>query len=168
MQFNSLNKGDINMTKSLLTLADRFTPAATPTLTLDSLMKDIEKIFVGSDWLQDHYSKVQNMASHASGYPPYNIRKRDYEYVIEMAVAGFSRDEIKVEVEDNVLRISGAKETKNADYIYQGIAARSFTREFALGQGVQVNNAEIVDGILQVYMMKEVPEEKKPRQIPVL
>jgi molecular chaperone IbpA len=108
------------------------------------------------------------MASHAAGYPPYNIRKRENEYVIEMAVAGFSRDDIKVAVDGNVLRITGSKEMKNTDYIYQGIAARSFTREFALGEHVQVNNAEVVDGILQVYMMKEIPEEKKPRQIPVL
>lgn len=156
------------MSKTLATLADRFTPTATPTYTFDRLLGDLEKVFVGTDWLQDHYNQVSNMASHASGYPPYNIRKRDYEYVIEMAVAGFSRDEIKVEVVENVLRITGSKETKNADYIYQGIAARSFTREFVLGENVQVNNAEIVDGILQVYMMKEVPEEKKPRQIPVL
>lgn len=151
-----------------LSLADRFTPAATPTYTLDKLLGDLEKFFVGSDWLQDHYAHVSNLASHASGFPPYNIRKRENEYVIEMAVAGFSRDDIKVELDDNVLRISGSKESKPADYVYQGIANRSFSREFVLGEHVVVNNAEVVDGILLVYMMKEIPEEKKPRQIPVL
>lgn len=102
-------------------------------------------------------------------YPPYNIiRLDDSRKVLEMAVAGFKEDEINVVVEDGHLRVSGSKaDTDSNDYIYKGIGTRSFEKSFALGPDTIVESAEFSDGILSVFVRYEIPEEKKPKQIPI-
>lgn len=110
-------------------------------------------------------------------YPPYNIVKRSNTYIIELAVAGFSRNDINVQVDDGTLVISAEKaKTKdfNKDHEYDGlkylhkaIATRSFVRKFTLSPDMKVTSSYVEDGILSVEIEKVIPEDRKPRQIPV-
>jgi molecular chaperone IbpA len=103
-------------------------------------------------------------------YPPYNIiRLSDTETVLEVAVAGFKEEEVSVVVEDEKLKVSGKKEpTETSDnYIYKGIGTRAFEKTFALPKDTKVTKAEYADGILSIFVHYEVPEEKKPKQIPI-
>ena len=103
-----------------------------------------------------------------SNYPPHNILKRDDDhYEIHIAVAGFRKDEIDVTVEDDILIVKGVKfeEHDTAEYLYKGLAARDFERYFKLEGYLEVENAEIVDGLLVIKLERNVPEEKKPKSI---
>lgn len=108
-------------------------------------------------------------ANSGPSYPPYNIiRLSDTETVLEVAIAGFKEAEVNVVVEDEQLKISGKKEaTDSSNYIHKGIGARAFERTFALSKDTKVTKAEYADGILSIFVHYEVPEEKKPKQIPV-
>ena len=105
------------------------------------------------------------------GYPPYNIeRTAENEYRVSVAVAGFAENELSIESKENTLTIKGAKQVKeeqNADVLYQGIAARAFERVFQLADYVQVKSAALENGLLHVDLVREIPEAKKPRQIPI-
>ena len=104
------------------------------------------------------------------GYPPYDIeRVEDDEYTISLAVAGFREDELDVQVENGVLTIRGKKESakKDAQYLHRGIATRSFERKFNLADHVEVHNAKLDNGLLEVSLVREIPEAMKPRRIPV-
>jgi molecular chaperone IbpA len=108
----------------------------------------------------------------APGYPPYNIeRTAENEYRISVAVAGFGESELSIESKENTLTIKGEKQqSKNeqdADVLYQGIAARAFERVFQLADYVTVKNASLENGLLHVDLVREIPEAKKPRQIPI-
>ncbi len=104
-----------------------------------------------------------------STYPPYNIIKHDDDYAIEMAVAGFKKDEIVVEVLNDQLIIKGTQtereDTIDVQYLHRGLSARDFTRNFTLAEHMIVQGAVIQDGILRVGLQRIVPEEKKPRLI---
>ena len=108
-------------------------------------------------------------ANKGPSYPPYNIiRLSETETVLEIAVAGFKEDEVAVVVEDEKLKISGKKETsETSNYVYKGIGTRAFDKTFALSTDTKVTKAEYADGILSVFVHYEVPEEKKPKQIPI-
>ncbi len=107
----------------------------------------------------------------APGYPPYNIeRTGETEYRVTVAVAGFDESELSIESKENTLTIKGSKQTKeeqNGEVLYQGIAARAFERVFQLADYVQVKNAALENGLLHVDLVREIPEAKKPRQIPI-
>jgi molecular chaperone IbpA len=104
-------------------------------------------------------------------YPPYNIeRTGENAYRISVAVAGFTDQDLSIEVKENALTIRGEKqlaEERKADVLYQGIAARTFERRFQLADGVQVTGAALENGLLHVDLVREIPEAKKPRQIPI-
>ena len=104
-------------------------------------------------------------------YPPYNIeRTADDEYRITMAVAGFTEDELTVEVKENSLTVTGQKteaENENDNFLYRGIAARAFERRFQLADHVHVTGASMEHGLLHVSLKREVPEAKKPRPIAI-
>lgn len=105
-----------------------------------------------------------------SGYPPYNIeRLGDNKYRITMAVAGFTEAEMKVEVKEQILTVSGTKaaETAERSFLHRGIAARSFERRFQLADHVEVKSAELKDGLLNVDLERNVPERLKPRVVPI-
>lgn len=107
-----------------------------------------------------------------SGFPPYNIeRLDDNDYRITMAVAGFGDDDLNVEVKENTLTITGTKQSENRDeganYLHQGIAARSFERRFQLADHVTVSGAELKNGLLHVDLVREIPEAMKPRTIAI-
>ena len=107
----------------------------------------------------------------APGYPPYNIeRTGDNAYRISIAVAGFGEDELSIEAKENTLTIKGEKQVKeeqNGEVLYQGIAARAFERVFQLADYVTVKNASLENGLLHVDLVREIPEAKKPRQVPI-
>jgi molecular chaperone IbpA len=103
-------------------------------------------------------------------YPPFDLIKLgDNEYRIELAVAGFKENEIDITAQQNVLIVSGRKkeedEQKGNDYIYRGIANRSFERRFALADHIQVRGADLKDGLLAIELVREIPESMKPKKI---
>jgi molecular chaperone IbpA len=104
-------------------------------------------------------------------YPPYNIeRTGENAYRISVAVAGFTESDLSIEVKENTLTIRGEKVRdgeQKAEVLYQGIAARTFERRFQLADGVQVTGAALENGLLHVELVREVPEAKKPRTIPI-
>jgi len=125
---------------------------------------------VGFDRL---FSLFDQVAEHggAPGYPPYNIeRTGDNEYRITVAVAGFSEADVSIEAKESTLTIRGEKHAKaepKGEVLYQGIAARAFERVFQLADFVQVKGASLENGLLHVDLIREIPEAKKPRQIPI-
>ena len=106
----------------------------------------------------------------SSGYPPYNIEVRsENEYAITLAVAGFGEDDLDIQVEQGVLTVRGKKteNTKESQYLYQGIATRSFERKFNLADHVEVSGAELKQGLLTVNLVREIPEAMKPKRIAI-
>ena len=105
-------------------------------------------------------------------YPPYNVIKRDDDhYEIEIAVAGFTRSEIEVEVDKNQLIIRGERkreENEDVEYLHRGLAFRSFEKRLTLGEYMQVGDASIMDGVLRIAITRIVPEALKPRKIQVV
>jgi len=96
-------------------------------------------------------------------YPPYNILKSDDDhYTVEVAVAGFGKEHIKIVKEGNLLTVTGNKDSKTATYVHQGIAGRTFKQEFALADHIEVLYAELVDGILRINLERQLPEDKRP------
>jgi molecular chaperone IbpA len=114
----------------------------------------------------------QGLEGAAPGYPPYNIeRTGDNEYRVTVAVAGFSEPELSIVAKENTLTIRGEKnakeEDKHGEVLYQGIAARAFERVFQLADFVQVKGAKLENGLLHVDLVREIPEAKMPRTIPI-
>ena len=123
---------------------------------------------VGFDRL---FSMFDNGFEAAPGYPPYNIeRTGENDYRITVAVAGFGENELSIEAKENTLTIKGEKQAKQeqkGEVLYQGIAARAFERVFQLADHVLVKAAALENGLLHVDLVREIPEAKKPRQIPI-
>ena len=109
----------------------------------------------------------------AAGYPPYNIeRTGENAYRISVAVSGFAQNELSIVAKENTLTIKGEKVSndnaeKKSEVLYRGIAARAFERVFQLADFVLVKNASLENGLLHVDLVREIPEAKKPRQIPI-
>ena len=103
-----------------------------------------------------------------STYPPYNIKEKDDLGVIEFAVAGFAEKDLKVEVKEQTLYVSGCKEEKTSeDFWHKGISDRSFTKKFQLHEHIMINGAELKDGLLKVAYHRDIPESEKPKQIKI-
>ncbi len=106
----------------------------------------------------------------ADNYPPFDIEQTDDgdRYRITLAVAGFRQDEIDITAKQNLLVVSGHKsEEEDRNFVHRGIAARAFQRHFALGDYVKVRGAELKDGLLSIELVREIPEEMKPRRIEI-
>ena len=119
----------------------------------------------------DRLFSMMDAFESAPGYPPYNIeRTGENDYRITVAVAGFGEKDLSIEAKENALTIKGAKQDKDdqaSEVLYQGIAARAFERVFQLADYVQVKSARLENGLLHVDLVRELPEAKKPRQIPI-
>ena len=102
-------------------------------------------------------------------FPPHNIIKTDeHKYIVELAVAGFSRDEIDIEVQENTLTIKGEKLDKSElNYLHRGIGTRSFTKSIAISDTIAVKGAEYKDGILRIGLENIIPEHRKPRKVTI-
>ena len=123
---------------------------------------------VGYDKIFDNLSRYVDNNVSSTGFPPYNIRKEgDQHYVIEMALAGFSKEDIEVEVADGTLSVRSDKKDDAADNLYRGISFRKFNRKFTLSDDIVVNDAALDNGMLTINLERVVPEEKKPRLIEV-
>jgi molecular chaperone IbpA len=135
-----------------------FGPLHHTTLGFERLFNDMEKM------LDSNISKT------VSTFPPHNILKLDdNRYMVELAVAGFSKNEIDITIEDGSLIIKGEKEEKETDvqYLHKGIGTRSFTKTLRIADTVEVRGAEFADGILKIGLENIVPDHKKPRKVEI-
>jgi len=126
-------------------------------------------LFVGFDVLIDDLERIHSSARSGDNYPPHNVVKVDNEnYLIELAVAGFTEDDLSVEVKDGILKISGEiKDQGDTEYVHKGISSRKFEKSFRVSEFVVIDGANLRDGILVVNARVEVPEEKRPRKIEI-
>ncbi|MDE1461893.1 Hsp20 family protein [Spartinivicinus poritis] len=125
---------------------------------------------IGFDRLFSLLDNASRTEQNQPAYPPYNIELiEENKYQISMAVAGFSQDELHIEVEQNTLSVSGKKqtETNKKTFLYQGIAARNFERRFQLADHVKVITARLENGLLHIELEREVPETMKPRKVAI-
>tara|TARA_B100000035_G_scaffold126645_1_gene107783 strand:- start:363 stop:803 length:441 start_codon:yes stop_codon:yes gene_type:complete len=118
------------------------------------------------------FNRLYDYVSHqqtSTSFPPYNIRKEgEHNHVIEMALAGFSKEDIEVEVAQGVLTIRSMKEnTEDDTNVYRGISYRKFNRKFTLADDIVVNDAKLENGLLTITLEQIVPEEKKPKLIEI-
>jgi len=123
---------------------------------------------VGFDRTFNRLFDYANHQATSTGFPPYNIVKSgDYIYTIEMALAGFSKNDIVVEVAEGVLEVKSIKDDTDGkdSKLYTGIANRQFTRKFTLSDDIVVKDGELKDGMLRITLERVIPEEKKPRMI---
>jgi molecular chaperone IbpA len=126
---------------------------------------------VGFDRLFDMLEN-NGIGNGGENYPPFDLIKTgDNDYKIDLAVAGFRPDEIDITAQQNVLIVTGRKkeesEEEGCDFIYRGIATRSFERRFALADHIQVRGADMKDGLLSIELVREIPEAMKPRKIDI-
>lgn len=141
-------------------------------ITFGPAFKDFDRYFVG---FEDQFSKLAKMhddiTKNIPNYPPYNIKKTgDNKYVIEIAVAGFTKSEIEITVDDDKLTVKGsAKEnTDSGSYLFKGIGLRDFTRTFALNDQVEIKGAAMFNGLLKIALERIVPEHKKPKKVDIV
>ncbi len=135
-----------------------FGPLTQTTLGFDRFFDEVEKLM------------SMDVQKTVSNFPPHNIIKLDdSRYVVELAVAGFSKDEIEISVEDDTLTVKGEKKEKETEvqYIHRGIGTRSFTKTLTIADTIEVKGAEFKDGILRIGLENIVPEHKKPRKIEI-
>ena len=122
--------------------------------------------FVGFDTLFEELNAFAERKE--PNYPAYNIAKDDDEhYRIEVALAGFSREEINIQTEKGILTIEANKAEEHGSYIHQGIAKRAFSKMFRLAEYMKVEDAQFVDGILTIFLYKEVPDADRPKTISI-
>ena len=117
----------------------------------------------------DIFNTLQRASIPQSNYPPYNIIKKGDTYHIEIAMAGFKKSDIEIEIEDNTLRVSATYGDRDDDieFIHKGISERGFYKSFALAEYVEVKKAKMSDGILIIELVKNIPEEEKPKKIKI-
>ena len=125
-------------------------------------------MFVGFEPLFNELERLTTITPGQDNYPPHNVVKIDDEHFnIEMAVAGFGKDDVEVELKDGTLTISGERSEDEREYAYKGISSRKFSKSFRLAEYVVADGADLVDGILVVNLRVDIPEEKRPQKIKI-
>ena len=139
-----------------------------------SIFNSLRPFSIGFDDMFDQFeSMLGNGGMIQSNYPPYNIRKTGKDkYAIEVAVAGFNKDDVEIEFEDKLLTVRTKKVNKTVEkdgdeIIHKGISQRSFSKSFTIADDVKVSEAQLQDGLLTIVCEKIVPEEKKKKLIPI-
>jgi molecular chaperone IbpA len=136
----------------------------------------LDKFFVGYEPMMKRMEEAHTSLSKAiPNYPPYNIVKVDEnKYVIEMAVAGFGKSNLDIEIQDGTLVVSGQsqladmyEEGINNTYLYKGIADRNFTRKFSIADTVEIKNADLINGMLKIWLENIIPDTKKPKKVEI-
>ena len=124
--------------------------------------------FIGFDNIFDELERITT-SSATDNYPPHNIVKlSENEYAIELAVVGFKESDLELQQQDGILYVSGNKSAQSdVDYLHRGISGRAFKRSFRLSEHVEVKGADLRDGLLVIKLERVVPEEKRPRTIPI-
>lgn len=144
-----------------------FTPEKSPSPKKTELLPGYEAWSIG---LENFLRLIQsNNTSRSSSYPPYNIMKIDNDhFVVELAVAGFSKDTISITKDSNLLKIVGNKSGgQDEKYVHRGIAGRFFSKEFVLADYIEVVDAKLEDGVLTIELERQIPEDKKPQVIKI-
>lgn len=137
------------------------------------LFVGFDKVMVGFD---DQFNKLarihDDLAKNIPNYPPYNIKKTgDNKYVIEIAVAGFAKQDVEIELDGDKMIVKGNMHSDDKDsmenFLFKGISNRAFTRTFALDDQVEVQGAEMLNGMLQIFLERIIPEHRKPKKIEI-
>lgn len=142
-------------------------PSTTILNSFDDLFRDINRFAIG---FEPMLTRIQGMNPTSSGYPPYNLEQDGDRYRLELAVAGFSRDELEINLTpDGVLSVRGSKQGDRQEktWIHRGIAARNFERHFTLADHIKVVDAKLENGLLSIELVREVPEPSKGVSIPI-
>ncbi len=133
-----------------------------------STMNVPRSLFIGFDPILNELERIHSAGRSQDNYPPHNVVKVDDEnFVIELAVAGFSEEDISVEVKDGILIVKGQKDDEDREFAHKGISSRKFEKSFRLSEFVVIDGANLVNGILVVNARVEVPEERRPRKIEI-
>ena len=123
--------------------------------------------FIGFDHVWNEIERLSDMADNKL-YPPHNVVKIDEnKFTVELALAGYNPDDLTVEVKDGILVVTGGKSSEEREYLHRGISSKKFTRTFRLSEHVVVDGADFKDGLLVIDLRVEIPEEKRPRTIPI-
>jgi molecular chaperone IbpA len=139
-------------------------------------MPTIDKFFVGYEPMIKRMEEAHAALSKSiPNYPPYNIVKVDEnKYVIEMAVAGFGKSNLDIEIQDGTLVVSGQSQLAdmydegiNNTYLYKGIADRNFTRKFSIADTVEIKNADLINGMLKIWLENIIPDTKKSKKVDI-
>ena len=139
-----------------------------------SVWNSLRPFSVGFDSIFDEFDRMlESTERYSSNYPPYNIKRvNDTDYRIEVALAGYSKDDIEVELKDSALTVRNKSKEQTVDekgngVIHKGISTRQFERAFTISEDIKVKNAELKNGLLLINLERIIPEEKKPRLIKV-
>jgi molecular chaperone IbpA len=131
------------------------------TFTLDKYMP----YTIGFD---SFFNTLDSITGDVKGYPHYNIKKLDdNKWNIELALAGFSKDDIEIEVKDNIMNINGELKSEDNEYVYKGISSRKFSKSFTLAEFTECESAKMENGILSITLEKNIPEDKKPQKVKI-
>lgn len=135
-----------------------------PFVQIQSIFND--PFFLG---FNDQFVRWESNKKTTSSFPPYNVKKIDEDnYTIELAVAGYSREDLEIKVEKDTLTIKSDKENDDkSDFLHRGIAGRNFTQHFTLGEYMVVKSASLENGMLMINLERELPEEAKPKTIKI-
>ena len=119
----------------------------------------------------DIFSTLQRASIPSSNYPPYDILKEDDKYIIRIAIAGFKKSEVDIELDNNTLTVSICRKDKTgiqkAEFLHKGISSKEFYKSFALAEHVEVKKATMTDGILRIMLEKNIPENERPKKIKI-
>ena len=135
-------------------------------VTIQTLFPQFNRWAIGFDPMLDVFKQVA-ANSKSAGYPPYNIYKDEDTYVLELAVAGFAKEDITISVKELQLTVEGELEASDQEPIHKGIATRDFKQDFVLAEYVVVKGAELKDGLLRITLKQELPEELQPKIIKI-
>ena len=125
-------------------------------------------LFIGFEPILNELERIHSAGRSQDNYPPHNVVKIDNEhFIIELAVAGFTNDDISIEVKDGILLVKGESSSDDREYAHKGISSRKFEKSFRLSEFVVIDGADLVNGILVVNARVEVPEERRPRKIEI-
>ena len=139
--------------------------------TIEDLNRQLSTSVGFDSFFNRLFDDAFNSGGSGATYPPYNIRKvSDYDYVIELALAGFTKDDLDLELTDGTLTVKSVPKKDEGDdsYLHHGIAKRVFTRKFNIADDVIITGAELFNGLLQIKLERVIPEEKRPRKIDII
>ena len=124
---------------------------------------------IGFDAFDNIFDSVFNLNESSGAYPPYNIVKSGNNYTISLAVAGFSKSDLDISVQENELVIKGSIKdaNKEIEFLHRGIAGRNFERKFRLADTINVSDANCENGLLHIFLEREIPEHQRPRKIEI-
>ena len=128
----------------------------------------LEKYMPYTIGFDSFFNTLDSITGDVKGYPHYNIKKLDdNKWNIELALAGFSKDDIEIEVKDSIMNIKGELKEENNEFVYKGISSRKFSKSFTLAEFTECESAQMENGILSITLEKNIPEDKKPQKVKI-